>query len=115
MMVETVKLKIKNKTIEADVANDMTKRVMGLSLCEKKNMFFPMPYEDRWSLWMFAVRYPLTMIFIGRDKKVVDVHRGVPITPDPKTWKTYTPKKKCKYVLETPFKVSVKIGDKINW
>jgi uncharacterized membrane protein (UPF0127 family) len=110
-----MKIKIKNKAIEADIADDMIKRMMGLSLCEKKNMFFPMPFEDKWSLWMFAVRYPLTMIFIDKNRKVVDVHRGVPITPDPKTWKTYTPKTKCKYILETPFKIDVKVGDSLSW
>ena len=110
-----MKIKLKSKTIQADVADDMIKRMMGLSLQEKKNMFFPMPYEDRWSLWMFAVRYPLFMIFIDKNKKVVDVQRGIPITTDPKTWKLYIPKEKCKYILETPFNLKVKIGDKLIW
>ena len=110
-----MKFKIRNKTLEADVADDMAKRVMGLSVGKKRNMFFLMPYEHEWSLWMFSVRYPLTMIFIGKNKKVVDILRGVPITTDPRTWKTYTPREKCKYILETPFKVSVKIGDRLSW
>ena len=110
-----MKIKLKNKSIEADVADDMMKRFMGLSFCEKKNMFFFMPYEDRWSLWMFAVKYPLTMIFIDKDKRVIDVQTGLPITSDPKTWKTYTPSKPCRYILETPFKIKIKVGDKLVW
>jgi uncharacterized membrane protein (UPF0127 family) len=110
-----MKIRLKNSTITADVADDMIKRVMGLSAGKKRNMFFPMPYDSRWSLWMFAVKYPLTMIFIDKSKRVIDVQRGVPITPDPKTWKTYTPNKPCRYILETPFRTKIKIGDRLSW
>ena len=110
-----MKIKLKNSTIEADVADDFIKRAVGLSLCEKKNMFFPMPFERKWSLWMFAVRYPIKMIFIDKEKKVVDIKKGVPITPNPKTWKVYIPKKACTYILETPFDLKIKIGDKLSW
>ena len=110
-----MKIKLENKTIEADVADDLIERAIGLSLSEKKNMFFPMPYESRWSLWMFAVRYPIKMIFISKDKIVIDIKKGVPITTDPKTWKVYTPKETCKYILETPFDLKISVGDKLGW
>jgi uncharacterized membrane protein (UPF0127 family) len=110
-----MKIKIKNKVIEAEVADDFWKRAMGLSLSEKKNMFFPLPYEHKWSLWMFLVKYPLKMIFIDRNKTVIDIKEGKPITSDPKTWKTYSPRKSCKYILETPFEMKVKVGDKLSW
>jgi uncharacterized membrane protein (UPF0127 family) len=110
-----MKLRLKNSVIEAEVADDFFKRMVGLSLSEKKNMFFPMPYESRWSLWMFAVRYPIKMIFISKDKTVIDIKKGVPITTDPKTWKVYTPKDPCMYILETPFNLKIKVGDKLGW
>jgi uncharacterized protein len=110
-----MKIKINKKTIEADIADDMIKRVMGLSIGEKRNMLFIMPYEYQWSLWMFAVKYPLTMVFIDKGKKIISVQKGMPITSDPKTWKTYTPEKPCKYILETPFKINVRAGDKLSW
>jgi len=110
-----MKIKLKGSVIEADVADDLVKRAMGLSLCEKKNIFFPMPFERRWSLWMFAVRYPIKMIFINKDKKVIDIQRGIPISTNPKTWKIYIPKEPCTYILETPFDLKIKIGDKLSW
>ena len=110
-----MEIRVGKKSIETEVADTMVKRMMGLSLCDKKNMFFPLPFDDKWSLWMFAVRYPLKMIFIDKEKKVVDVKRGVPITTDPKTWKVYSPKEKCRYILETPFDIKIKIGDKLRW
>lgn len=110
-----MKIKIRNSVVKADVADNLYKRAMGLSMSEKKNMFFLMPYEDRWSLWMFLVSYPIKMIFINKDKMVVDIKEGKPITSDPKTWKTYVPKKSCRYILETPFDLKIKIGDKMSW
>ena len=110
-----MKIKIKDSTIEADVADDFWKRMIGLSFSKKKNMFFPLPYEDRWSLWMFGVRYPLKMIFIDKNKVVIDIKDGEPLTSDPKTWKTYSPRKSCKYILETPFNLKIKIGDSLDW
>ena len=110
-----MKIRIGSSSIEADVANDMIKRTLGLSVGKKRNMLFIMPYEHRWSLWMFTVKYPLTMAFIDKNKKVVDIRRGDPITSDPRSWKTYTPSKKCKYILETPFNNRIKVGDKVTW
>ncbi|MEM5778128.1 MAG: DUF192 domain-containing protein [Candidatus Aenigmatarchaeota archaeon] len=108
-----MKVKIKNFVIEADLANNFFKRMIGLSFSKKKNMLFTMPYEGIWPMWMFLVRYPIKIIFINKGK-VVDIKSAVPITLNPKTWKIYKPKKLCKYVLETPFDFKIKIGDKIT-
>jgi uncharacterized membrane protein (UPF0127 family) len=110
-----MKIKLKNSTIEADVADTFYKRLMGLSLSEKKNMFFLMPYEYKWSLWMFLVKYPIKMIFIDKNKTVIDIKEGKPITPNPDTWKTYSPSRPCKYILETPFGLKIKVGDTLEF
>ena len=110
-----MKVKVGKKTIDAVLADSSMQHFFGLSFTKKKNMLFIMNYEKRWRLWMFGVRYPIKMIFIDRNKKVIDVINAQPITEDPKTWKVYKPKKPCKYILETPFKVDVKVGAKIDW
>jgi len=110
-----MKIKLKNSVIEADVADNFWKRMVGLSLSEKKNMFFPLPYESKWSIWMFLVKYTLKVIFIDKDKIVIDMKEAEPLSIDIRTWKTYKPKKYCKYILETPFNLKIKIGDKIEF
>ena len=110
-----MKIKLRNSMIEAEKADNLWKRAIGLSFSKKKNMFFILPYEGRWSLWMFWVRYPIKMIFIDKNKTVIDIKNGEPLSFDPKTWRTYKPKKPCKYILETPFNLNIKIGDKIRW
>ena len=110
-----MKIKIKNRLIEADVADDFFARMIGLSFSKKRNMIFLMGYEHRWSFWMFGVSYPLKIIFLDRDKKVVDVKEAYPLSLNPKTWRTYVPGKPSKYVLETPFDLKIKIGEKLSW
>jgi len=110
-----MKIKIKNSTIETGIADSFWKRIIGLSFSKKKNMFFPLPYEAKWSLWMFLVRYPIKMIFIDKRKKVIDIKEAKPLSLNPKTWKAYKPKKPCKYILETPFDLKIKIRDKLSW
>ncbi|NIO44033.1 MAG: hypothetical protein GTN36_00565 [Candidatus Aenigmarchaeota archaeon] len=110
-----MKIKLKNSTIEVEVADNFLKRAIGLSFSKKKNMFFYLPFESKWSLWMFAVRYPIKMIFMDKNKIVIDIKEGEPLSLNPKTWKTYKPKKPCKYILETPFNLKMKIGDKLNF
>jgi len=110
-----MKIKLKNSIIEVDVADNFWKRMVGLSLSEKKNMFFPLPYESKWSIWMFLVKYPLKIIFIDKNKTVIDIKEAEPLSFNPKTWKTYKPKNSCKYILETSFDLKIKIGDKIRW
>jgi len=110
-----MKIKLKSSIIEAEVADSFWKRTVGLSFSKKKNMFFHLPYEDKWSLWMFGVRYRIKMIFIDKNKIVIDIKEGKPLSLDPKTWRTYKPKKPCKYILETPFNLKVRIGDKLKF
>jgi uncharacterized membrane protein (UPF0127 family) len=110
-----MKIKLKKSVIEADIADSFWKRMFGLSFSIKKNMLFIMEHESRWSFWMFLVRYPIKIIFIDSDKKVFDIKEASPLSMNPETWKTYSPKSPCKYILETPFNLKIRIGDKLNW
>jgi uncharacterized membrane protein (UPF0127 family) len=110
-----MKIKFKNATIEAVLAAGFFEKMIGLSFSEKKNMLFPMDFEDRWQFWMFGVSYDLVMIFLDKDKRVVDILNAEPLSWNPKTWKVFTPKKPAKYILETPYDLKIKIGDKLSW
>jgi len=110
-----MKIKLKSSIIEAEVADSFWRRMMGLSFSKKKNIFFPLEFEARWSLWMFGVRYQIKMVFIDKNKIVIDIKNGEPLTFNSKTWKIYKPRKPCKYILETPFNLKTKIGDRLEW
>ncbi|MEM2873902.1 MAG: DUF192 domain-containing protein [Candidatus Nanoarchaeia archaeon] len=104
------------ESIEAELANTHLKRIVGLSGCkEKKAMLFKFPFSFKWGFWMPNMNYPLKIIYINKNKEIVDIKDAIPLTKDTKTWKRYVPKKGCKYVLETPFEHNVKIGDKLQF
>ncbi|MFH1409100.1 MAG: DUF192 domain-containing protein [Nanoarchaeota archaeon] len=47
-------------------------------------------------LHMFFVFFPIDIIFLDSEQKVVEVVHGL------KSWRMYMPKKKAKYVIELP-------------
>ncbi|KHO47648.1 MAG: Protein of unknown function DUF192 [archaeon GW2011_AR5] len=51
------------------------------------------------SIWMPFVRHSLDLFFLDEKMKVIEKRRAVPLTLNPKTWKTYS-NKKAKYCLE---------------
>lgn len=105
-----------NTTVEAELADTHFKRVNGLSGSkEKKSMLFTFPFSFRWSFWMPFMNFPISIIYLNKDKEVIDMLSAEPLSADPKTWKFYKPKKACKYVLETPFEHNIKIGDKLQF
>jgi|SRR5208283_1474151 len=100
---------------DVDVADSFWKHFIGLSFSKKRNMLFEMSYDGTWNLWMFGVNYPLTMIFLSKDKEVVDVQTAKPLSFNPKTWRSYSSKEPCRYILETPYSYGLKIGNQLTW
>lgn len=66
--------------------------------------------EQKISLHMLFVFFPLQAVFANKNKKVVDVRLLKPFT-------FYTSPWKAKYVIELPmkFRVKTKLGDKIKF
>ncbi len=69
------------------------------SLGEDQGMLFLFPTENTPSFWMKDMNYPIDMIWVASNKKVVDITPSV----DPSTYpKTFSPKSPAQYVLEMP-------------
>lgn len=91
--------KTKNTEIgESDVADTFFSRLKGTMFKKKleKGLILKLPTSRSRSgsaIHMFFVRFPLDIIFTDSEKNVVDT-----VSIDP--WKTYTPKKPAKYVIE---------------
>ncbi len=68
---------------------------------------------DANSIWMLFTPVELDLIFIDKDKRVVDIQRAVPLTLNPKTWKVY----KCpeaKWCLELKKELfKGRVGDQV--
>lgn len=111
---------IKNLTkkfsVECKSAESVLKQGLGLSFSAKRrNMLFFFPVERRWEFWMLGMRYPIKIVFIDKNKRVIDVQKAVPLSLNRNSWKIYRPKERCKFVLELGKDISKKfeIGDKL--
>lgn len=51
------------------------------------------------NIWMPFVRHPLDLFFLDQKMKVIEKQHAVPMTLNPKTWKSYNCRK-AKYCLE---------------
>ena len=83
---------------QLDFADSFVSRLMGLMFRKDPEngliLKLPSSRNRRGSaIHMFFMRFPLDIIFLDDDKKVVDM---VSIRP----WKTYTPRSPAKYVVE---------------
>ena len=83
---------------QLDFADSFISRFMGLMFRKdpEKGLILKLPSSRSRrgsAIHMFFMRFPLDIIFLDYDKKVVDM---VSIKP----WNTYTPKSPAKYVIE---------------
>ena len=92
----------KNKTISNNVkhCNNFFSRGIGLmfSKSSNKSLIFNFKKEKIIPLHMFFVFYPIDVLFLNSNKKVVDMKQEF------KPFTIYTSKKRVKYVLELPVK-----------
>ncbi len=102
-----VVVKIRRNNIQAELVKSFFKKCWGLRFSEKKNLLFVLTFPHRCKMSMLGVKFPIRMIFISSNFEVVDVLDAKPGLG------VYAPKEKCKYILETPDKFKVEVGDKV--
>jgi uncharacterized membrane protein (UPF0127 family) len=115
-------IKINNVSIKAEIANTVLTKTKGLmfrkSLPESEGMIFIFDNEDYHSFWMMNMSFPLDIIWINSEKKVVYMVKDAKpcglICKD-----FYVPEEKAKYVLEVnanfTTKNKIKTGTKVNF
>lgn len=108
----------KDTKIPIYVADDETKRSKGLggltSIPSDYGMFFIFDYADYQSIWMKDMLFPIDIIWIDENYKIVHIERDV----SPNTYpKIFTSPIKALYVLELNAGISshysLKIGDSL--
>lgn len=115
---ETIKerLEIGRISLEVEVADTSEERARGLSgrenLSENQGMLFIFESADYHSFWMKDMIFAIDIIWIGEDKKIVDITKNAKQESYPASFR---PKSPAKYVLEVNAGFSdrhkIKIGD----
>jgi len=91
-------------TIEAEIADTLPKRQLGLmfrtSLAKDRGMLFIFEKPDFYRFWMKNCRFPIDMIWLDQNKRIVYIKPNVPPCPDDPC-PTFEAPQKASYVLET--------------
>ncbi|MBI1972332.1 MAG: DUF192 domain-containing protein, partial [Candidatus Aenigmarchaeota archaeon] len=112
------------KLFIAETASGIIKKITGLMLRRRlrsnEAMLFSFPFEDEWPFWMFGMRFPIDIIFMDRQRKVIHIERAAkPFSFDPKTWKTIKPAKKFTHAIEINAGEAknkrIKVGDVLSF
>jgi uncharacterized protein len=89
------------KTFVVDTARTTYSLQRGLSyresLADDGGMFFIFSKEDKYGFWMKDMNFPIDIIWINSDMKIVHIEKSVATSTYPKV---FTPEAPAKYVLE---------------
>ena len=113
-------LEINDKKIWIALADTPEKRTLGLSgrtyLEENEGMFFIFDSPQRRSFWMKDMNFPIDIIWIDAEFKIVDISKNVLPESFPNT---FQPRFPAQHVLEVnggwAEKNNVKIGDSVEY
>lgn len=111
-----VSVQLGGTMFSARVATTDEEKTKGLSgtpsLAEGEAMLFVYDHDDKWSIWMKEMRYPIDIVWLNKDKKVVHIVKNAP--PESYPYESFTPKEDARYILElaagTTSKRSIVIG-----
>ncbi|MBW2978425.1 DUF192 domain-containing protein [Candidatus Woesearchaeota archaeon] len=95
--------------MEFKICKSVWGKSRGLMFSKKKNLVFIFNKEKRIPLHMFFVFYPIDVLFLDKNKRIVEIKKNF------KPFSFYTSKNKAKYVAELTEEHKFKIGDKIDF
>ena len=113
-------VKIAGQEIKVDLAITKVEHSRGLSgraeLQEDEGMLFVFDHPAQHPFWMKEMNFPIDIIWLSKDKKVVDIKKDARPELYPEI---YTPSQEAKYVLEVVSgfseKHNLKVGDKVKF
>lgn len=113
---------ITKKTIlvrKTEMADSIGKKTKGLmfrkTLGRDSGFLMNFKRDGKHEIWMPFMRFPIDIVFIDREKRIVDIRHSVrPMGKNPETWRVYRPKEKCRYVLEVNAGLAKKTGMEIG-
>ena len=97
-------VKIGDFTVNAKIANKPDELRTGLSktdsLAFDSGMLFVFDKDEKLTFWMKDMKFPIDIIWISKDRKIVKIDKNVPIEPDKKDNELTRYSSNALYVLE---------------
>lgn len=115
----TVAARLGGETIVLEVADTNASHTRGLSgrerLAPGAGMLFVFSKDDRYGFWMKDMRFPIDIVWLDSEYRIVDVKESVLPSSYPEV---FTPKSPSRYVLELPAgffrEHDLKVGDMLE-
>lgn len=110
----------KGRQIKVYLADSFPKMMFGLMYWERldkdKGMLFKLlrPSREATGIWMLNMKFPIDIIWIGGDGRVVDIKRDAEPCQSIFRCSIYRPRESAKYILELNAGYSRKLGIKLN-
>lgn len=99
LIFKTINEEVKIKVEYARTPDEWARGLSGREkLGAREGLLFIFPQEQRLAFWMREVKFPLDIIFINKDKRIVDLVTMQPCKADP--CPTYTSRVPSLYVVE---------------
>ena len=114
MIHTTATIKTENSKHKIKVSDNFLTRAWGLSLKKEGKMLFKFPRNTRAGIDMMLLSRPLYLYFANQEKEIIHKEKAEPWTWNPKTWKTYRPRKKYKYLIESFEPLELEKGDRFQ-
>lgn len=110
-VLKTVQVSGNGHVIRAEHAKEETDKVRGLSgkacLLDGDGMLFSYALPGDYCFWMKDMRFPIDMIWLDDDRKIITVRADV----SPDTYpQSFCPERPAKYILETQAGVASRYG-----
>ncbi|MFB6100331.1 MAG: DUF192 domain-containing protein [Candidatus Nanohalobium sp.] len=109
-----MKIRTPEGEIEAEVADSILKRAVGLSLRKRGKMIFNFPGKTRAPIDMMLMRRPLHLYFMNSEKEVVHVEKAEPWYRLPGKL-FHRPGEKYRYLLESFEELGIDEGDNLEF
>lgn len=114
-MGDKIRVEIGGRKVEAEVAETFLSRAKGLSFRSSGKMLFKFPQDTRSRVDMMFLSRPLNLYFLNSEREVIDVQEAEPWGWNPKTWRTYSPGQRYRYLLESFETLDIEEGDRLNF
>ncbi len=101
-LTKPISLKLGEGTYETRVARTSSEIEQGLSgtspLLKNQALLFDFPNEALWGIWMKGMSYPIDIVWLDANKKVIYIVTDAQPSSYPST--TYQPDEAARYVIE---------------
>lgn len=95
--------------IKGKICKNLFSMGKGLMFSKKKTLIFVLKKEMKMDLHTFFVFFPINVYYLDAFHKVIEIKE------DFKPFSWYKAKKKTKFIVESPVKLSLKLNEKLEW